>query len=153
MTPLSRLLRATHFNVGWPLLVGVLAFIAAMPARAITLQPVEITAPFEIGPILPDPTRNLVYFVDATYNRILAVNTVTGVQVAATAVDDGVTEGGLAISVNDNTLYLSESNYRPARISTPPTSCPKGSSICMSTMSRARRPPLPATATSTPTPT
>jgi hypothetical protein len=94
-------------NLGWASLSLLLVF--ALPARATGLSPAEIQTPFVVGPMKPDPSRNLVYLVDQTYNRLLAINTDTGIQVAAAPIDDGASAIEITISVDGTKLYLSES--------------------------------------------
>jgi hypothetical protein len=52
----------------------------------------------------------MVYLVDSTNARLLAIDMTTGEQVADATIDDGATQGELVVSIDDNTLYLSETN-------------------------------------------
>ena len=90
-------------------LVGFL--LAGKSAWAVpTISPTEVEVPFAVGPIKSDPVRNMVFLVDATNARLLAIDMTTGQQVAEVTIDDGATQGELAVSIDDNTLYLSETN-------------------------------------------
>jgi len=88
-------------------LLLVFAAIFSTPSPAIAISPVELQSPFGVGPIKADPTRNLVYLVDTTNHRLLAIDTTAAQQVAAASIDVA-TVGELAVSIDDSTLYLSE---------------------------------------------
>lgn len=61
---------------------------------------------FTCGEITADPARNLVYVVDQTNHRVLAVNTDLGQIVAATNIDANVPAAMLAVSIDGTKLYL-----------------------------------------------
>jgi hypothetical protein len=91
------------------------------------LSPVEIAPPFGIGPIRADTSRNYVYLVDSTYNRLLAINTATGVQDYGVDIEDGTTSGEMTISVDGTTLYLAENQEDKILAFTLPNLAPKTS--------------------------
>jgi subtilisin family serine protease len=68
---------------------------------------IEKTVNFSVGEILPDPVRNLVYVVDQTDNKVLAIDTSLGQLVASSSL--GVTTGAsfMAVSPDGSKLYVS----------------------------------------------
>jgi hypothetical protein len=72
-------------------------------------QALSTTVNFTVSTIKADPARNLVYVVDNGDNRLLEFDMTTGLVVASAAIDDGDTQGEIAISQDGSTLYLAES--------------------------------------------
>ena len=61
---------------------------------------------FTIGQMIADPVRDMVYVADQTDARVFAVNTDSGSEVASQALPSE--PGALAVSVDDNYLYVAE---------------------------------------------
>ena len=79
--------------------------IADDPART-TLPTASVTVNFTVGRMVADPVRDLVYVADQTDGRVFAVNTDSGTDVASQSLTGE--PGALAVSVDDNYLYVAE---------------------------------------------
>ena len=75
---------------------------------SIANMPFSQVAPgFSAGRMLADRSRDLVYLLDQTNNRVLAVDTDLGRTTVSAPVDGQPT--GLALSTDDNQLFVSSS--------------------------------------------
>ena len=64
----------------------------------------QTTAGFRVGPMLADPKRSVVYVLDQTNNKVLAVDTSIGKTIASASVDG--TPTSVAISLSGTELYV-----------------------------------------------
>ena len=108
------------------LLLAGAGFLSALSAQITTptLSSTEVEVPFNIGPVKADPVRNIVYMIDSSNSRLIAIDLSSGQQVYAASVDDGTTTGDMAISVDDSTLYLAESNRNEIMVFSLPSLSP-----------------------------
>ena len=108
-----------------------------VPATVIVSQikPVaETPVSFACGEIKADPTRDVVYVLDNTDHRVLAVNTDTGQLAATTPLDDlavartgpSVT-GSMAVTSDGNTLYVALTDAQKIQAFSLPALTPLGS--------------------------
>lgn len=67
----------------------------------------EVMTTWQVGSTLGDPTRNLVYIVDETNSKLIALDSDTGATVADVTIPIAPDDGELALSPDGSTLYLS----------------------------------------------
>lgn len=84
--------------------------VFATPVRAQMSDPAPRTEQqidWEVGEIRADPVRNVVYLLDETDHRILALNTATGQVDASVVVDHSIRGGYIEFSPDGTKLFVS----------------------------------------------
>src|SRR5687767_13493384 len=80
---------------------------ALEPRRLMSAQPqVETPVSFKVGDMVADPHREVVYVVDATNNKVLAVDAAAGRTVAHADFDAPV--AGVAVSLSGDRLFVAQ---------------------------------------------
>ena len=114
---------------------GLTTVHAAASIIVSQIKPVaEAPVSFACGEIKADPTRNLVYVLDDTDHRLLAVNTDSGQLAASIPLDDlqaaGIgpsITGGMAVSSDGSTLYVALTDAQKIQMVSLPGISPLGS--------------------------
>jgi DNA-binding beta-propeller fold protein YncE len=81
---------------------------------AAPLPTAEQQVSFSVGAIAADPQRNLVYLLDRTNDRVLAIDTDQGRAVAVAQLDD--TPGELAVAYDRNRLFVTQPESKQIEI-------------------------------------